>query len=286
MPGDALTRVNAGSFSIRGVSVGGVYTSLWIPELDAVLDAGIALRSSAGAKHLFLSHAHADHVGALVALLGIRGLHKLPLLRVFLPAEVAPELEQVLGVMSELQRFDLAIEALPMKPGSEHRLRQDLWVRAFRTHHPVPSLGYQFFRRVEKLKPEFLELPGAEIQRRRQAGEALFYTVEHLELAYATDTLVKVLDNHPELFESKVLILECSFLDQKKTLQDSQAGCHIHLDELLQRADRFHNETLVLMHFSQLYSPSEVHQLLKQRCPKALFDKLVVFAPESGPWPG
>ena len=70
-----LTSVTAGPYTVRGVSVGGVYTSLAVPELGLVFDAGIAPRSSAAIDTILLSHGHADHIGALPALLGIRALH-------------------------------------------------------------------------------------------------------------------------------------------------------------------------------------------------------------------
>jgi ribonuclease Z len=60
----------------------------------------------------------------------------------------------------------------------------------------------------------------------------------------------------------------------------------VHLDELLERASSFRNEALVLMHFSQMYAPAEVHRILAQRCPPELHKRIVVFAPSSGPWPG
>jgi ribonuclease Z len=281
-----LTTVKAGPYTVRGVSVGGIHTALSIPELRVLFDVGIAARSFADLDQILLSHAHADHIGALVALLGIRGLSKKAPPRVFLPAEVVDEVQEALRAMTKLQRYDLAIDPVPMLPGDEIQLRKDLSVRAFRTFHPVPSLGYVFVRKVDKLRAEYRSLPGAEIQARRRAGEDLFDVVEHLDLAYATDTLAKVLDQHPFLYQTRVLILECSFLDERKTLQASQAGCHIHLDELLTRAEQFQNEALVLMHFSQLYSPAEVHRVLKARCPPALLEKIVPFAPTKGSWPG
>jgi ribonuclease Z len=281
-----LITVKAGPYTIRGLSVGGVYTSLHIPELDALFDIGLAARSFAGVGTLFLSHGHADHAGSLMSFLGLRGLARLPAPRVFLPREIADPTQQAIALYSQLQRHELAINAEPAKAGDEFQLRRDLWVRAFRTHHTTPSLGYQFFSRVQKLKPEHRDLPGAEIGRRRALGEALFEPYERLELAYATDTLIRVLDTSPSLLKTRVLILECSFLDERKELSASRAGCHIHLDELLERAGDFENEHLVLMHFSQLYSPAEVHAILKRRCPSALFERIVVFAPGSGAWWG
>jgi ribonuclease Z len=285
-PGRMLLTVKAGPYSIRGLSIGGVHTTLHVPELDALFDVGLAPRSFAGVDNVFLSHGHADHSGALMGLLGLRGLSRRPPPRVFLPQEIQAPLEQATALYSQLQRYELRIDAQPLKAGDELKLKGDLWLRAFRTHHTVPSLGYQFFTRVQKLRPEHLGLPGAEIARLRRAGADLFESLERLELAYATDTLIRVLDTSPSLLKTRVLILECSFLDEKKELSASRAGCHIHLDELLERADSFENEALVLMHFSQLYMPAEVHSILRRRCPPRLFERVVVFAPTSGPWPG
>lgn len=282
-----LTTVKAGPYTIRGISVGGVYTSLSVPELGAVLDAGVPPRSFISARQLFLSHGHLDHAGGLAGLLGIRALmscHRV--LQVFMPAQIVDSVHAMLRASAGLQRYELEIDAVPMHPGQEIQLRPDLWVRAFRTFHPVPSLGYQFFRRVQKLRPEFAGLPGPEIGRRRKAGEDLFDEVDRLELAYATDTLIRVLDAEPSLLDSKVLILECTFLDERKSLAASRAGCHIHLDELLERADDFRNQHLVLMHFSQIYKPREVVHILRERCPPALFQRIVPFAPERGDWFG
>lgn len=281
-----LTTVQAGPYTLSGVSIAGLHTSIFVRELGALFDAGIALRSCAGAEHVFLSHGHADHLGALVTLLGMRGLLGMRPPRVHLPAEIADNTRQALALLSRAQRREFVLDAEPMLPGEERALRPDLRVRAFRTHHTSPSLGYQFFNRVQKLKREFSGLPGKEIAERRKRGDALFDLEERLEVAYATDTLIRVLDTMPSLLDTRVLILECSFLDDRKGLAASQAGGHIHLDELLERADTFRNEALVLMHFSQIYSPAEVHRTLQRRCPRALWERIVVFAPSRGPWPG
>ena len=282
-----ITRVKAGPYTIRGVSLGGVYTSIQVPEMKVLLDVGMPLRDFAATDHIFLSHGHGDHAGSLAAMLGIRGLlHTKRPPRVYVPGPIAGPLQRAIAAMAELQRHALEFECVPMSPGDEVELRSDLWARAFRTHHPVPSLGYLFFDRVRKLRPELSGLSGAEIGRRRKAGdESLFEVQERHELAYATDTLIRVLNTAPEICRARVLILECTFLDDRKSLEASRAGCHIHLDELLERVDDLHNEHVVLMHFSQLYSPAEVHELLARRCPPRLRDRLVVFAPKSGAWP-
>lgn len=282
-----LTTVSAGPYTVRGISVGGVYTSLAVPELGVVFDAGASPRSHGGTDTILLSHGHADHVGALPALLGIRALHgkqKPP--RVIMPIEIVEDLQEALRALSRLQRFPLDIEAVGMSPGDEVVLRGDLAVRAVRTFHPVPSLGYVIVRKVAKLRPDLVGEPGPAIAARRRAGESVNVYSDRLELAYATDTLVSALDHAPELLQARVLIVECTFLDERKTLEAARAGCHIHLDELVARADRFANEHVVLMHFSQLYRPDEIDALLDARVPPALRKRIIAFTPATPHWPG
>lgn len=282
-----LTTVTAGPFTVRGISVGGVYTSIGVPELGIVFDAGAPLRTLGGIDTILLSHGHADHVGGLPALLGIRGLHgKTKPPRVFMPAEIVDDVLAALAAMSRLQRHPLAIEAIGMRPGDEMVLGGDLRVRAVRTFHPVPSLAYVIVRRVGRLRPDLHGTPGPEIAARRRAGEEVTVYEDRLELAYATDTLISALDRAPALQEARVLIMECTFLDARKSLEAARAGCHVHLDEIIERAAAFHNDHVVLMHFSQIYPPQEIAALLDARVPPDLRRKIIPFVPTTSYWPG
>ena len=281
-----MTEVNAGQYSLKGVSLGGIHTSIYVPGLQSLFDVGMAFRSAAAARNLFLSHAHADHSGALIALLGMRGLlGNGPPLKIFLPKEIEKPLAALISDWSKLQRYPFNIKMIAMEEGTKLPLSGNLQVEAFKTFHPVPSLGYRFVRVIDKLRTEFSNLPGKEIAARKKNGDDLFYQKTRCEFAFATDTLISVLDHTPSLYETEVLVLECTFLDKRKTLKDSRAGCHIHLDEILERQDLFKNEQLVLMHFSQLYQPSEIREILQKRCSPELFERIVVFAPPTQ-WPG
>ena len=129
-------------------------------------------------------------------------------------------------------------------------------------------------------------LAGDEIRKRRRAGDDLFDDRERLELAYATDTRIEVLDRNPELYGARTLILECTFLDDRKPRARAHASGHIHLDDIIERAARFTNEALVLMHFSQVYKPREVVEILRRRCPQPLWRRIVPFVPAGRYWPG
>jgi len=236
---------------------------------------------------ILLSHGHADHAGSLAALLGIRALHgKTTAPRVVMPEEIVDDLVAALAAMSKLQRFPLDIDPIGVAPGQEIELRGDLRVRAVRTFHPVPSLGYVIVRRIGRLRPDLVGLPGPDIAARRRAGEDVTVYDDRLELAYATDTLVSVLDHEPDLYKARVLILEATFLDSRKSLAAARAGCHIHLDELIERAGAFANERVVLMHFSQIYAPGEIAGILDARLPPELRAKVIPFVPDAPVWPG
>ena len=282
-----LTTVTAGPHTVRGISVGGIYTSLAVPELGVLFHAGASPRSSGAVDTILLSHGHADHVGALPALLGIRGLTgKTRPPRVVMPAEIEDDLMAVLATMSRLQRFPLEIEPIGLRPGDEFALRGDLRVRAVRTFHPVPSLAYLLVRRVAKLKPDLRGLTGPQIAARRRAGEDVTDYEDRAELAYATDTLISVFEHAPELLSAGTLIMECTFLDDRKSLAAARAGCHIHLDEVVERAELFTSPHVVMMHFSQLYRPDEVAGILDARLPPELRARVVPFVPAGSSWPG
>ncbi len=282
-----ITQVQAGPYTVRGVSVGGVYTTLHVPELDVVLDAGLSLRSFATVGRFFLSHGHLDHIAGLAGLLNIRGLMGAGRATIHLPAEIEAPVRDLLRAHAPLSRAEFAVDLVPMLPGDERSLGHGLFVRALRTHHPVPSLGYQFIRRVSKLLPEHQGKPSEEIARLRKAGTAgVFEQRESLELAYTTDTLSRVLETEPSLLESRVLVIECTFVDADRSVEEARRKHHLHLDELIALAPSFRNEAIVLMHFGQAASPARVRDVLSERLPPELRERVVVFAPEGDRWFG
>ena len=196
----ALTHLQVGPYKVIGRSLGGFYESSRT-RAQILFDVGAAFRAGSTARNLFLSHGHADHIGALPALLGMRGLMgvKTPI-RIFAPAKVVAKLPAFLSSFSELHHWPMHVDLVPLEVGDVVKVQNDLWVKAIQTFHPVPSLRYVISRRVKKLKQEFRSLPGAEIKRLKADQEQrLFDTVDKPEFAYVTDTLPEVLNHHPEL---------------------------------------------------------------------------------------
>ena len=89
-------------------------------------------------------------------------------------------------------------------------------------------------------------------------------------LAYTGDTSPAGLDNYPPAFEAKVLITEMSFIRPNHRREKIHKFGHMHLDDFIERADRFKNELIICAHFSTRYHPNEVRKLVDAKLPEAL----------------
>lgn len=279
------TRIEAAGYTLEGISLGGIHTSLHVPEMDVLLDVGLPIRQFTPIDRVFLSHVHGDHAGGLGSFLGLRTLlHRKPPPTLYCPAEAEPKLREMIDTVGEMQNHPFDVALRPMAPNDEEQLRTDLWVRALRSDHTLPCRAYLFFDRVERLRAEYRDLSGREIAARRERGEAMLEPAERLELAYCTDTRIEIFDEYPELYRTKVLVVEATFLDDTRSTDEVRARGHIHLDEILARADRFENEVVVIMHASRFYAPLDAHRILRERCQGRLRPRVLAFAPFRRDW--
>jgi ribonuclease Z len=139
-------------------------------------------------------------------------------------------------------------------------------------------VGYLFSEVRQKLLPELLGKDGREIAALRESGAPVTRREEIPLLAYPGDCGEKIFDACPELFRARVLLLECSFL-LPEDRDRAREYAHIHLDDVLSRADRFENEAVVLTHFSQRYGPDEIRATLRA-IPEPLASRILPFLPE------
>jgi ribonuclease Z len=252
----------AGGHRVEGFSLGGVETAVWLPELKIAFDVGRGRQALLRCDHLALTHTHMDHAGGLPYLLALRKLYGMQPPRVYVPGQVAADVLAMVRAWEKAQRYPLLEEVIPVEAGDRHPLGRNLWLEPFRTYHPTPSFGYALVRETRKLRDDFVGVPGPELARLKREGVVIDRPEETRFFAVTGDTLPEVLERNPHICEAETLILECTFLDGRKTLADARAGGHVHLDELLPLAGLFRNRTLALSHFSQLYQPREVPGLL------------------------
>ena len=65
-------------------------------------------------------------------------------------------------------------------------------------------------------------------------------------------------------------------MDDRVPVPSARAKGHVHLDEVIARADLFQNERIVFTHFSQRYSPADVHAIVDRRLPASLRGRVTV----------
>lgn len=194
--------------------------------------------------------------------------------RVYVPHQIYEPLNKIIELWHEIEGFRYEPGLVALSPGDTVELGQNHYVKALKAYHRVPALGYVLFRVVKKLKREYLDLASNVIRKKKQAGEDIF-EIKHIpELAYSGDTSFEWVLNHKDVQDARLLILECTYIDQKKPREHARQWGHIHLDEIAEHAPIFSNERVVLTHLSRRYKPSFIADTLKQKIPSGLYDRL------------
>jgi ribonuclease Z len=195
----------------------------------------------------------------------------------YLPQENIEDVRRLLLVMQRLDRGRMVCTLNGVKPGDEIEISREHVVTAFSTAHTVPSLGFIVWERRNKLKPEYHGLPGDQIRDLRLSGVAVTAEIRTPILAYTGDTSPAGLDNCPDVYKAKILITELSFIRASHRREKIHKFGHMHLDDFIERADRFQNELLILAHYSTRYHPEEVRRSVLSKLPPALKDRVRVW---------
>jgi ribonuclease Z len=227
-----------------------------------------------GTPTWFLSHTHLDHIAALPVFVARRRMMKMEPPRIFLPEEAVEDVKRLLHIVQKLDRGRMVCDITGVTPGQEIELSREHVVTVFRTTHTIPSVGFLVWDRRRKLKEEFIGLPGDKIRDLRLAGTEVTREVRTPLLCYTGDTSPAGLDGYPPAFEAKILITELSFIRPNHRREKIHKFGHMHLDDLLERAEKFHNEVIICAHFSTRYHPNEVRRVVEAKLPEILRERV------------
>jgi len=264
----ARARLRLGELSLEGWSSAGEETWFRVHPPGLAFDAGRGAHEVAGARDLFLTHGHLDHALGVPWALSQRTLHHRDATRVVCPRAIVEELERFVVSAARLEGVEYAYEIVGLEPGERLPVGRDLEIEAFATDHVVPSLGYHLVRRRRHLRPELAGLPGREIAHLRTRGERVEDEREEIWLSYCGDTGAGVFDLAPRLGESRVLMVECTFLGERMRERGALYG-HLHLDDLAARADRLEgHEWILLHHLSRRHAPRELRAEVERKLPR------------------
>jgi ribonuclease Z len=93
-------------------------------------------------------------------------------------------------------------------------------------------------------------------------------------VAYLGDSAPEGLDDCPAMFEADVLILELTFVAPSHRKQKIHKFGHMHLDDLVERRERFANEVVIASHFSTRYHTKQIHRHVEKALPDMLDGRL------------
>jgi ribonuclease Z len=260
--------------TIEGYSRAAVQTYWRVPELKIGFDLGAQPWDFMGTPTWLVTHTHLDHVAALPVYVARRRMMRMEPPTIYLPAEGIEDIRRLLLVMHRLDRGRMICQLNGVKPGDEIELARDHVVTAFATTHTIPSLGYLVWERRYKLKEEFHGLPGEQIRDLRLSGMAVTREVRTPLLAYTGDTNPQGLDAFPPVYQAKILITELSFIRASHRREKIHKFGHMHLDDFIERADKFQNELIICAHFSTRYHPQEVERVIDAKMPPRLRERV------------
>jgi len=223
---EVLSGDEVGGVKIEGISIAGQETCIILPQFNVVFDTGRCPQRSVFQRHVFISHAHLDHIGGLAHHICTRDMQGLSSPIVFVPKVIAQGTRTILDAYKALDGCDYLCTITPCEVGRPLQINSSVTVHPFETAHVIPSLGYVLTRSKKKLKQSLLGLPGPEIKRLKDAGEEIQDTLTVAEVAFTGDTTIEFLrggDASMQLaLTAKLLIMELTFLDDTVTVEKAR----------------------------------------------------------------
>jgi len=261
---------------VGGISVGGIETSIDVPALKLCFDLGRVPDVAVTRGLVLFTHAHMDHLGGIAWHCATRALRGMAAPVYVIPRGAQAGIEALFAAWRDLDRSELPHRLVPLSPGEEHRIHAGLVARAFHAPHTAPCQGYALIFERKRLREEFRGLAQEQVRELSVSrGVEVTEIVRSVELAFTGDTRPEILEREELLRGARVLVIECTFLDDRVSARDAHRKGHVHLDHLIERAQLLTNERIVLTHFSARYTAQEVVRLLDERLPPDLRRRVV-----------
>lgn len=257
-----VNKIELGGYTFIGYSLAGEESVIGVPELNVCFDIGRAPSEILNIDNVLLTHGHMDHAAGIAYYFSQRNFLDNPGGNLVVPRELVQPVHKLMDAWREIEGHRTPYRVVGMGPGEDYKIRRGLVARTFRTIHGGPCLGYSVIDIRQKLKPEYLDLPGHKLAEIRRSGADLTYTLEVPLVCYCGDTSYGNFFELDWVRKAKILILECTFVEQDHR-DRALAGNHLHLDDFLRLQDMLENEFILLVHLSRRTSLAAARQELR-----------------------
>lgn len=265
------------TITIEGYSRAAVQTYWRIPEWKIGFDLGLQPWSFMSTPNWFVSHGHLDHIAALPALVTRRRMMKMEPPTIYMPHNLVEPTEALLRIIQRLDRGKAPARLVGLAPGDVVDLSRELAVSCFPTDHRIESLGFIVWEKRKKLKPEFSHLDGNQIRDLRLSGVDVSNEFRHPRLVYTGDTAPRGLDIEPAIYEAEILICEMTFVTRHERPSETHKFGHTHLEDIIERANRFQNEVIIVSHFSTRQHADTIRKIVESRLPDSIRDRVRIW---------
>ncbi|MFK8139095.1 MAG: MBL fold metallo-hydrolase [Bdellovibrionales bacterium] len=267
------------NLSLRGISMAGICTHISIPELKLCVDVGYSHPSILGHRNYLVTHSHMDHASGIPYIISNKALTNQNTPNFFMPESMIEPMTNIMQIWSDMEGHQYKYKFIPTELRQLVDLGGNYGFKAFPTFHRVDSNGYTIIQTKKKLKEKYLGLPATKVQSLKESGVEIENKLEIPLISVTGDTKIDFLDATEEVRNSRVLVLEVTYADSRKSIESTREWGHIHLDELIPRLGDIKSEYIILKHFSRRHSYNEVLDILENRLPESEKDRVVVL-----PW--
>jgi len=237
-------------FRVQGISIAGEATAIQVPELGVTFDIGTTPKPVLTSDFVALSHGHMDHAAGLAYYFSQRHFQGLKPGTVVCHPLLEQPIRNVMQAWIDVEGQRTPFRVAPLAPDEELEIKNDLYLRAFRTNHTESSIGFVIVEKREKLLPKLVGLPQEKILEVKKSGEPITQTIEVPQVCYTGDTAWGVHFEREDVLNAKILITECTFLEGGHRNR-ATIGKHLHLDDVVRICKRSNAEAVILVHLSR-----------------------------------
>lgn len=105
--------IKSGGYQIHVRSIAGIESCCYVDSIDVAFDMGCIFGNVVSKSNVFITHGHADHIGAFVMHAAQRSLQNMKPARYYVPKHMAPYMEAVLQNFSAMQEVRMSTKCIP-----------------------------------------------------------------------------------------------------------------------------------------------------------------------------